>query len=128
MEGFEPRNQLKKVFSTITAQNFFGENVDKRMIDGKSALTYLFELFEETQKVSRHPLIWLPVSDSMKRKIIGPYRRFVEGSRRLKALLQEIIEEERKNLETNPDLKGRNMIEGLIEAQTLHKDRPHQCA
>lgn len=57
MEGFYPREQLKRVFSAITGQTFFGENVDKRMIEGKSSLTYLMEIFEDLIQTARNPLI-----------------------------------------------------------------------
>ena len=61
IEGFVPRDQLKKVFSAITGRTFFGENVNERMIDGKSSLTYLFEILEEVVRASKNPFFLLPL-------------------------------------------------------------------
>ena len=122
MEGFLPRDQLKRVFSAITGQNFFGENVDKRMLEGKSALVYLFELFEEIGKVRINPIMMLPLPEAVKRKIVPSYRRFIVRARKFKDLMLKIIQETRERIESNPNLKGRNIIEGLLEAQKQHKN------
>lgn len=123
MEGFYPREQLKRVFSAITGQTFFGENVDKRMIEGKSSLTYLMEIFEDLIQTARNPLILLPLPDFVRSRLIRSFGRFLQKSKKFKKLMLQIIQETRERLESHPHHKGGNIIEGLIEGQKQYKDR-----
>jgi len=123
MQHFQPRDQLKRVFSAITGQNFFGENVDKRLIDGKSALTYLFELFDDMSKINQNPLVLLGGPGIVSKGLFGSHRRFLAKAKKFRDLLLKIIQEKREILEANPSMKGKNIIEGLIEAQKQHPTR-----
>ena len=123
MEEFLPRDQMKKVFSAITGQTFFGENVDKRMIEGKSSLTYLIEIFETVIQGTKNPLFFVPMPDVIKRTLVRPYGKFVANSIKFKKLMLQIIQETRRRIESGSHQKGSNIIEGLLEAQKQYKDR-----
>ena len=123
MQHFYPRDGLKRVFSAITGQNFFGENMDKRLIDGRSALAYLFELFDEMSKINQNPLVLMGGPGIVSKGLLGSHRRFLDRAQKFKDLLFTIINDKREQLEANPSLKGRNIIEGLIEAQKQYPDR-----
>ena len=64
----------------------------------------------------------------MKKKLIRPYGRFIDHSKKFKGLLQQIIQETRERIEADPHHKGRNIIEGLLEAQKQYKDRTNTLA
>ena len=123
MQHFFPREEIKRIFSAITGQNFFGENIDKRMIDGKSALTYVFELFDQMSKINQNPLVLLAGPGIIKKRLFPSHRIFLDRAERFRNLLLQIIDEKRKQLEAHPELKGKNIIEGLIEAQKQYPDR-----
>lgn len=123
MENFVPREQLKLIFSAINGQTFFGDNVGKHMIDGKSCLSYLIGIFDDAVKSGKNPLMFLPMPEFLKKKLVPPYGRYIDHSKKLKRLLHQIIQETRERIEANPNLKGKNIIEGLLEAQKQFKDR-----
>lgn len=124
MKHYHPREHLKRVFSAITGQNFIGENVDKRLIDGKSALTYLFDLFDEMSKINQNPIVLMAGPKIVGKGLFGSHRRFLGHCKKFREFLLQIIQEKREHLEANPKLKGRNIIEGLIEAQKQYPDDP----
>ena len=117
LNEFVVKDQFKKVFSAIIAQNFFGENIDKQLVDGKSSYEYRTELIKTMYKLCYTPIVLLAGSGIIKRGILGSHKRFVADAARYNRFLQRIVKEKRDQLAEKSDFEGKSMVERFINAQ-----------
>mmetsp|Transcript_3588 Transcript_3588/g.3939 ORF Transcript_3588/g.3939 Transcript_3588/m.3939 type:complete len:518 (-) Transcript_3588:157-1710(-) len=123
LQEFQPREHLKRIFSAITGQNFFGGNVDKRMIGDKSALACVYDVVNMMFKMNQSPMTLIFGPDSFKYGILPSHRRYTAACKKVRNFLIQLIQEKRKELEADPSQKGKNIIEGMLEAQKQFPDR-----
>lgn len=122
MKEFSPRDQLRKIFSTIVGQTFIGEGLDKSMIEGTSAFPYLFEAMSDLAQATKTPLFVLPVPENMKKLLIRPYGRFCARIRKFQKLMLRIIRETRERTESDPNREGRSILEKVLRVQKQYKE------